>query len=89
VEKRLLGSGCRLEMVSGVGRRMGVLDGGGDRRRGSGRIGINVGHPIVTNGDFVAYLFSTVRVATQLFPNYFVISCFSYFKFLKRHRTYD
>jgi len=37
-----------------VGRGMGVLDGGRDRRMGSGSFGVNVGHPIVTNGDFVA-----------------------------------
>ena len=24
-------------------------------------LGVNVGHPVVTNGDFVAYLFSAVR----------------------------
>jgi len=44
-------------MVSGVGRGMGVLDGGGpggDCRRGRGRFGVEVGRPIVTNGDFVA-----------------------------------
>jgi len=35
-------------------------------------LGVNVGHPIVTNGDFVA---SAVRVATRFFPNYFGISC--------------
>ena len=36
-------------------------------------LGVNVGHPIVTNGDFVAKLFSAM---TQLFPNYFEISCY-------------
>ena len=30
------------EVVSGVGLGMGVLDGGGDRRRGRGRFGVNV-----------------------------------------------
>jgi len=40
-------------VVSGVGRGMGVLDGGGDRRRGRGSLGVNLGRPIVTNGDFV------------------------------------
>jgi len=48
-------------MMSAVGRGMGVLDGGGDRRRGRGSFGVNLGRPIVTNGDF----------ATRLFPNYF------------------
>jgi len=33
-----------------------VLDFGGDRRRGRGSFGVNVGRPIVTNGDFVASL---------------------------------
>jgi len=41
-------------MVCGVSRVMGVLDGGGDRRRGRGSFGVNLGHPIVTNWDFVA-----------------------------------
>jgi len=38
-------------VVSGVGRGMGVLDGGGDRRRGRAPLGANVGRPIVTNRD--------------------------------------
>jgi len=42
-------------MVSGVGREMGVLDGGGDRRRERDSFGVNVGHPIVTNGNFMTY----------------------------------
>ena len=41
-------------MVSGVGRGMGVLDAGGDRRREEAVLGVNVWHPIVTIGDFVA-----------------------------------
>jgi len=41
-------------MVSGTGRGMGVLDEGGDRQRGRDSFWGNVGHPIVTNGDFVA-----------------------------------
>ena len=36
-------------MVSGVGRRMGVLNGRGGRRRGRDSFGVNVGHFIVTN----------------------------------------
>ena len=40
-------------MVSGVGRGMGVLDWGGDHRRGRGSFRVNLGHSIVTNGDFV------------------------------------
>jgi len=37
-----------------VSRGMGVLDGGGDRRREGAVLGLNMGRPIVTNGDFVA-----------------------------------
>ena len=39
-------------VVSGVGRGMGVLDGGGDHQRRDS-FGVNLGRPIVTNGDFV------------------------------------
>ena len=39
-------------VVRGVGRRMGVLDGGGDRRRGRAVLRVNLGRPIVTNGAF-------------------------------------
>jgi len=41
-------------VIIGFSRGMGVLDGGGDRQRGRGRLAIKVGHAIVTNGDFVA-----------------------------------
>jgi len=41
-------------VVSGVGRGMGVLAGGGYHRRERGSFGVNVGHPIVTSEDFVA-----------------------------------
>jgi len=41
-------------MVGGVGRRMVLLDGGGDRRRGRDSLRVNLGRPIVTNGEFVA-----------------------------------
>ena len=45
-------------VVSGVGLGMGVLDFGGDRRRGRGSFfgGVNLRRPIVTNGEFVASL---------------------------------
>jgi len=43
-------------VVSRVGLGMGVLDFGGDRRRGRGSLGVNLRRPIVTNGDFVASL---------------------------------
>jgi len=42
--------------VSGVGLGIGVLDFGGDRRRGRGSFGGEFGGPIVTNGAFVASL---------------------------------
>jgi len=48
-------------MVSGVGQGMGVLDEGGDRRKGTGNFVGEFGRPIVTIGDF----------GTRLFPNYF------------------
>ena len=51
-------------VLSGVGRRMGVLDGGGDRRRLVAVFGVNVGRPIITNGD-----------GDALFPNYFGGAC--------------
>jgi len=40
--------------VGGVGREVCVLDGVGDRRRGRGSFGVNVGRTIVTICDFVA-----------------------------------
>jgi len=41
-------------VVSGVDRVMDVLD-GVETVKGEGAVlGVNVGHPIVTNGDFVA-----------------------------------
>jgi len=46
-------------VVSGVGLGMGVLDFGGDRRRGMGSSGGEFAGPIVTNGDFVASLCGT------------------------------
>ena len=47
-------------VVSGVGLGMGVLDFGGDRRRGTGSLGVNLWRPIVTNGYFVASLCESV-----------------------------
>ena len=38
-------------VVSGVGRRMGVLDGVGYCRREWAVLGLNVWRPIATNGD--------------------------------------
>ena len=44
-------------IVSGVGRDMGVLDGGRDLQSGRGSFGVNWGCPIVINEDFVTRLF--------------------------------
>jgi len=44
-------------VASGVGRGKGVLNGGGDRRRGRGSFGVNW-RPIVTSGAFATRLFS-------------------------------
>jgi len=52
-------------MVSGVSRGKDILDGSGDHRRGRAVFGMNLGHTIVTNGDF----------ATRLFTNYLEQSC--------------
>ena len=41
-------------VVSGVGRWMVVLNGGGYRRREGAVLVVHLGRPIVTNGDFVA-----------------------------------
>jgi len=41
-------------MVSVVGRGIGVLYEGGNRRREGAALRVNFGRPIVTNGDFVA-----------------------------------
>ena len=59
-------------VVSAVSRGMGVLDGSGDRRRGRGSFGVNLGRPIVTSEDFVAYLCES----DALFPNYFAEDLF-------------
>ena len=40
-------------VVTGVGLAMGVLDFGGDRRREGAVLGVNLGRPIVTNGDLL------------------------------------
>jgi len=50
-----------LGMVNGVGRGMGVLDGVVIIEGERAVLGVNFGHPIVTDGDS----------ATRLFPNYF------------------
>jgi len=37
------------DVMCGVGRGMGALDGGGDRRKGRDSLGVNLGRPVVTN----------------------------------------
>jgi len=59
VAKRLSGSGCRWDGESGRST-YGCIRWGRYRRREGAVLGVNVGRPIVTSGDF----------ATQLFPNY-------------------
>ena len=41
-------------IMSGVGRGIGVLDGCGYLQRGRAVLGVNLGRPVVTNGDVVA-----------------------------------
>jgi len=41
-------------MVSGVGRGMGVFDGGGDHRRGRGSSGVNFIASVCNQWEFVA-----------------------------------
>jgi len=53
-------------MVSGIGRGMGVLDGGGNRRRGRDSFGSDFRASHCNHGNF----------ATRLFPNYFVQNLF-------------
>ena len=54
-------------VVRGVGRRMGVLDAGGDRRREGAILGVNLVSPIVSNG-----------YGDALFTNYFGEDLFIY-----------
>jgi len=54
-------------VVSRVGRGMGVLDGGSNCRREGQFLGVNLGHPTVTDGDFVAQMCES----DTLFPDYF------------------
>ena len=55
-------------VVSEVGLGMGVLDFGGDRRRGRGSLGVNLRRPIVTNGDCCVELsFGVVSGVAQAF----------------------
>jgi len=46
---------------------MGVLD-GWTSSKGKGQFWVNVGHPILTNGGFVAQLFSAMRGGTAAVP---------------------
>ena len=53
--------GMPFGLVSGVGRGTSVIDGGGDCQREDAILEVNLGRPIVTNGDS----------AMRLFPNGF------------------
>jgi len=64
VAKLLIGFGCRLGWC-GVDRGKGVLDGGDDRQRGRGGFGMNLGRPIVTNGNMLLS-YAEVRAAIEL-----------------------
>jgi len=48
-------------LVSWVSQIMSVLGGGGDQSMGWGNFEVNVGRPIVTNREFVAYLCKSAR----------------------------
>jgi len=62
-------------MPFGVVSTMGVLDGVEIVEEGA-VLGVNMGHPIVTNGT-LQHIYVASGVATRLFPNYFGISCYS------------
>jgi len=53
VAKQLSESECHWD-GEWVGRGINVLDAGGDCQREGAILGVNLGHPIVTNGAFVA-----------------------------------
>ena len=55
-------------VVSGVGQGVGELDGMEIVGREGVVLWVNVGHPIVTNGDFVAQLFSAARGGNVALP---------------------
>jgi len=68
------GSGCRLGGEWGQSRN-GCIRWGWLSSKGKGQfLGVNVGHPIVINGDFVAELCES----DALFPNYFGETCWQY-----------
>jgi len=61
-------------LVSVVGRGMTVVDGVEIVEGEGAALGVNVRHPIVINGDFVAYYLPS-GVATRLFRKYSGLSC--------------
>ena len=48
--KRIIGSGCRLGWLTGRSVEDGCIRWDGDHRREGAVLGVNVRHPIVTNG---------------------------------------
>jgi len=73
VAKRLTGSGCRLGDEWGRSRD-GCIRWDGDRRRGRGSFGVNVGRLIET----IETLLRRPIYCGALFPNYFGRTCFSF-----------
>jgi len=61
-------------VVSGVGLGMGVLDGGGDHRRGRAVLGVNLGRPTVTDGDFLRSCGRAAR-SFQITSVFLVVVC--------------
>jgi len=72
---------------SGVGRWMGVLGGGGYRRREGAVLEVNLGCPIVTNGDFVQVCCVVVRKRRTL-PKLFWRGLIAFFVFIDAWLTY-
>jgi len=70
-------------VVSGVGRRMSLLDGDGDRRRRRGSLGVNLGrHTIATSGvgdaigtDVSPIQSHRLRTTLELIPHNSPIRC--------------
>jgi len=62
-------------MVSGVSKGMGVLDGGGDRRRERGSFGVNLGRSIVTNGSNTHLRFTADGVPRRILNVHLNLHC--------------
>jgi len=62
-------------MVNGVGRGIGVLGQGGDRRRGRAVLGVNLGRPIITNKDIRCIVVRELCALPKLFRGGLVRPC--------------